>query len=109
MKMVWVGCMCICHGGWIIKSWVLPAVTTLRWEAEWVCLVMDLAGVSKAIMVVPGGRTVRRSRKVAVDRSEEHTSEFQSLMRSSYAVFCLKKINKSNIRRLNLLLSTRAQ
>src|SRR3546814_3012793 len=25
------------------------------------------------------------------DRSEEHTSELQSLMRSSYAVFCLKK------------------
>src|SRR3546814_7092113 len=27
-------------------------------------------------------------------RSEEHTSELQSLMRISYAVFCLKKINK---------------
>src|SRR3546814_1809767 len=27
------------------------------------------------------------------DRSEEHTSELQSLMRSSYAVFCLKKKN----------------
>src|SRR3546814_6855793 len=27
-------------------------------------------------------------------RSEEHTSELQSLMRSSYAVFCLKKKNK---------------
>src|SRR3546814_2322487 len=27
------------------------------------------------------------------DRSEEHTSELQSLMRISYAVFCLKKIN----------------
>src|SRR3546814_6941270 len=26
-------------------------------------------------------------------RSEEHTSEFQSLMRTSYAVFCLKKKN----------------
>src|SRR3546814_3943168 len=26
-----------------------------------------------------------------VDRSEEHTSELQSLMRISYAVFCLKK------------------
>src|SRR3546814_8945429 len=26
------------------------------------------------------------------DRSEEHTSELQSLMRISYAVFCLKKI-----------------
>src|SRR3546814_9025412 len=29
------------------------------------------------------------------DRSEEHTSELQSLMRNSYAVFCLKK-KKSN-------------
>src|SRR3546814_2955610 len=27
-------------------------------------------------------------------RSEEHTSELQSLMRSSYAVYCLKKKNK---------------
>src|SRR3546814_9149343 len=31
---------------------------------------------------------------VMVARSEEHTSELQSLMRSSYAVFCLKKKNK---------------
>src|SRR3546814_2673143 len=30
-------------------------------------------------------------------RSEEHTSELQSLMRISYAVFCLKKNNKTNI------------
>src|SRR3546814_1096954 len=29
-----------------------------------------------------------------VDRSEEHTSELQSLMRISYAVFCLKKKKK---------------
>src|SRR3546814_4901401 len=29
-------------------------------------------------------------------RSEEHTSELQSLMRISYAVFCLKKKNKHN-------------
>src|SRR3546814_8322111 len=28
---------------------------------------------------------------VALNRSEEHTSELQSLMRISYAVFCLKK------------------
>src|SRR3546814_2091235 len=28
-----------------------------------------------------------------VERSEEHTSELQSLMRTSYAVFCLKKKN----------------
>src|SRR3546814_5439514 len=30
------------------------------------------------------------------ERSEEHTSELQSLMRISYAVFCLKKKNKHN-------------
>src|SRR3546814_10795606 len=32
-----------------------------------------------------------RSDGMTVKRSEEHTSELQSLMRSSYAVFCLKK------------------
>src|SRR3546814_994993 len=30
-------------------------------------------------------------RRISGDRSEEHTSELQSLMRISYAVFCLKK------------------
>src|SRR3546814_3936749 len=34
-------------------------------------------------------------------RSEEHTSELQSLMRISYAVFCLKKNNKKIRRRNN--------
>src|SRR3546814_8930293 len=32
----------------------------------------------------------------AAQRSEEHTSELQSLMRISYAVFCLKKKKKHN-------------
>src|SRR3546814_3862441 len=32
-----------------------------------------------------------------VSRSEEHTSELQSLMRISYAVFCLKKKNKTHV------------
>src|SRR3546814_2614536 len=31
-------------------------------------------------------------------RSEEHTSELQSLMRISYAVFCLKKKTKNNLK-----------
>src|SRR3546814_1621188 len=35
-------------------------------------------------------------------RSEEHTSELQSLMRISYAVFCLKKKNKNNNQRIFL-------
>src|SRR3546814_2824362 len=58
------------------------------------------------LMVAPGGRarggTSRArnprptgSRSTALlDRSEEHTSELQSLMRISYAVFCLKKKKK---------------
>src|SRR3546814_3462897 len=33
---------------------------------------------------------------IAEARSEEHTSELQSLMRISYAVFCLKKKNTQN-------------
>src|SRR3546814_5250051 len=35
----------------------------------------------------------RMKRAVIMARSEEHTSELQSLMRISYAVFCLKKKN----------------
>src|SRR3546814_2771704 len=34
-------------------------------------------------------------------RSEEHTSELQSLMRISYAVFCLKKKKKNNTKTNN--------
>src|SRR3546814_1415298 len=42
-------------------------------------------------------RPVLEQQAVAlVQRSEEHTSELQSLMRISYAVFCLKKKNKQN-------------
>src|SRR3546814_2292890 len=42
------------------------------------------------------GRLVRgmRSLQQSGERSEEHTSELQSLMRISYAVFCLKKKKK---------------
>src|SRR3546814_8962955 len=37
---------------------------------------------------------IRAALGIQVGRSEEHTSELQSLMRISYAVFCLKKKNK---------------
>src|SRR3546814_9622999 len=41
------------------------------------------------VAIAPGARGRERGR--GGDRSEEHTSELQSLMRISYAVFCLKK------------------
>src|SRR3546814_6735454 len=44
--------------------------------------------VTGEVIVAGGGRF----------RSEEHTSELQSLMRISYAVFCLKKKKKQNIK-----------
>src|SRR3546814_2830052 len=46
---------------------------------------------------VGGGRDRRRlgCDRSGADRSEEHTSELQSLMRISYAVFCLKKKKKT--------------
>src|SRR3546814_7449338 len=40
-----------------------------------------------------GCRISRHVRGTLSDRSEEHTSELQSLLRISYAVFCLKKKN----------------
>src|SRR3546814_4018829 len=40
------------------------------------------------------GKVIRRDMSQPV-RSEEHTSELQSLMRISYAVFCLKKKNNN--------------
>src|SRR3546814_1471298 len=42
---------------------------------------------AKLVVWDPATRTVVRT----IVRSEEHTSELQSLMRTSYAVFCLKK------------------
>src|SRR3546814_10789559 len=38
-------------------------------------------------------RPLQEGRALGRSRSEEHTSELQSLMRISYAVFCLKKKN----------------
>src|SRR3546814_9165501 len=51
------------------------------------------------VLCVGRWRGLRHSHRIAgqhrlVDRSEEHTSELQSLMRISYAVFCSKKTNK---------------
>src|SRR3546814_7676068 len=44
-----------------------------------------------AALTSPGGRSSATCAGKEVVRSEEHTSELQSLMRISYAVFCLKK------------------
>src|SRR3546814_963827 len=51
-------------------------------------------------------RSAAPGRKRARSRSEEHTSELQSLMRISYAVFCLKKKKtKTNDKHINQYIS----
>src|SRR3546814_4685918 len=47
-------------------------------------------------------RERRKARYSRSSRSEEHTSELQSLMRISYAVFCLKKKKKIHNRKIVL-------
>src|SRR3546814_3660902 len=49
----------------------------------------------------------RRRLQQRVRRSEEHTSELQSLMRISYAVFCLKKKNKIELLSIKLTITIR--
>src|SRR3546814_7633673 len=57
----------------------------------------DWGHVDCEILDVEPGRTLSYAWNTAHDdRSEEHTSELQSLMRISYAVFCLKKKNNHN-------------
>src|SRR3546814_1667297 len=62
-------------------------------------ILSSLADLAKAML--------ERTRKLETDmrRSEEHTSELQSLMRISYAVFCLKKkiITNTNASKEKLL------
>src|SRR3546814_1210476 len=54
----------------------------------------DLGRLGCALAGVLGVSGSESARRVD-DRSEEHTSELQSLMRRSYAVFCLKKKNNT--------------
>src|SRR3546814_4809793 len=54
-----------------------------RWTGQW--------EASRTHEVAEIDELARRLTKGVPGRSEEHTSELQSLMRISYAVFCLKK------------------
>src|SRR3546814_3717634 len=51
-------------------------------------------GTSSSAMIASSSAPTCFQRTMPSARSEEHTSELQSLMRISYAVFCLKKKNK---------------
>src|SRR3546814_644683 len=83
---------------YILRSWSLVKIGTTAAQKKLFFNLRRLRGQMKAI---DGGQlTPEQVEKIAtqlsvsqdeVIRSEEHTSELQSLMRISYAVFCLKK------------------
>src|SRR3546814_9019296 len=71
----------------------LDALLQLRVDAD-----ADIADIPRPVVVEIILAAEHRTDRDHLDndRSEEHTSELQSLMRISYAVFCLKKKKKIN-------------
>src|SRR3546814_5946403 len=77
-----------------------------RWSHELIARLDRADFITQVYRVTDGqelGRLIDQGKVIAAldiqpdfSRSEEHTSELQSLMRNSYAVFCLQKKNKLN-------------
>src|SRR3546814_9625997 len=85
----------------------VPAVAVIVGELRVLVRVVDVIDVAQEFDVGPqaaraGALRVAFERPVDLGRgrlmlrSEEHTSELQSLMRIAYAVFCVNKKNKNN-------------
>src|SRR3546814_6588351 len=74
-----------------------PEIFTRQWQPQMDVQVNTEAKALEAdSLQVVLSVTVTAKLGEDVARSEEHTSELQSLMRISYAVFCLKKKNTEN-------------
>src|SRR3546814_8578482 len=80
---------------WSVNGWPHRDGMLMNWR-EFLSLtagdriIVDLLGIA-----IAGGMFVVPLYAFLTTRSEEHTSELQSLMRISYAVFCLKKKKKT--------------
>src|SRR3546814_6768134 len=70
-------------------------MTCSRWSAISKPILSFCRAACRHVSNMSRGRRCARDSKCST-RSEEHTSELQSLMRISYAVFCLKKKNKQS-------------
>src|SRR3546814_9850567 len=78
----------------ILKTMGVRPKRTIRfvlWSGEEQGLLGSLSYVDKYLASRPGPAEGEDGNLLYYGRSEEHTSELQSLMRHSYAVFCLKK------------------
>src|SRR3546814_10139925 len=74
-----------------VWDWDVPAAR-IRSDERFARLCgLDPAAAAEGVAVLDVMRLLHPDDLDRVRRSEEHTSELQSLMRISYAVFCLKK------------------
>src|SRR3546814_7630139 len=82
----------ICHEHIVNVQQATPANVGYRGYPKATCISVNNVvchGIPNEAKVLKDGDILN------IDRSEEHTSELQSLMRISYAVFCLKKQTKT--------------
>src|SRR3546814_9241190 len=76
-----------------LVDWKMQPCCTRSWRSDRALVRLPLCAMARPPneKSANSGRTLR-----SIGRSEEHTSELQSLMRSSYAVFCLNKKRAPN-------------
>src|SRR3546814_7273665 len=67
-----------------------PKSNSFRYFTDWALPQLDMM-IDETVEPIEVWTTLDLEMQRTADRSEEHTSELQSLMRISYAVFCLKK------------------
>src|SRR3546814_9143411 len=107
ISFIWAGSVCFPP---ISRQWVIAIVrhmTWHSWQASMHCFISgSVCGIILLLLSPYRGTQpllfpfccrlrliAHLGQPIALSRSEEHTSELQSLMRISYAVFCLKKKN----------------
>src|SRR3546814_10570214 len=73
-----------------------PGTVEVRIPGHLIHLRSSIPALAGAASAAPARATTTQSGSPTMPRSEEQTSELQSLMRNSYAVFCLKKKNTNN-------------
>src|SRR3546814_1311980 len=93
---------------------LFPYTTLFRSERHAIACQRIERRIGQRLEMPPRPREIERigalkaeDRLFEVARSEEHTSELQSLMRISYAVFCLKKKKKKKNTKLTRQIETR--
>src|SRR3546814_4690575 len=79
----------------LLRAIGAPGALLVRSLLVQVVIVVGGGVILGTALYAPLSRTELGSLALSFDRSEEHTSELQSLMRISYAVFCLKKKKKN--------------